>query len=773
MTIFKNELYKIFTDKLIVFLLAALLCAYAVFSIFNSADEFISDSMYRQISNELSGKTMSEKHEYLEEKTFEYNIYDMLAWAMDDYKGLLNDPRAFEYITSFQEQGYGLQHSWELYLYKQLYERELAACEAMYDYPEFLISIKSQSESMLRMSIFVKPGTFEYKNIERTPSAYDSLTGTQPEYYPSQGINQLLNSYVADIMLVLLVIIAAMKLFCEEKRTGISRLTMSMKNGRYTLFVGKIAAVFTFTAVMVIVFVLAGAVIAELKYGLGDLNRQLQSVQGFMTANINVTVMQYLLMFSFTKILAIFLIALATVLLCVTLGNATLIYGVLAGIAGVFFLLYTQITLTSYLALLGRINPIAFIEVNGIFMNYYNFNIFGEPVNIIPLSLIAIAVLIIVLFISSMLLFPKYSGYRELSLIPTGKKLRISSNLLGHEAYKILVGNKAAIILIVLAVMAYNSYTSFSEFYSAEEMYYRNYTTRTAGYTVPDAELFIADEQAYFDKINEDKMELMNAYLNGELSEIQYSTANALLTQAEAGIGAFYRFRERVEYLKSNDIPSRMYYDTGYNKLVAASNYAKDMELSLLLVIFLVLAVAPVFAADNEKGANKIISTTKKGRGGTLLTRLIIVFSLSTLIFALCHMPFLINILNEYGTTGMTEPIQSVRAFADFPFEMSLKSYLITLYLVRLLSALTVCTVITAVSVYSRNIAASVLISSVFLLIPLIIGTLFAENMAVIGFTPLLGGNAVLQGGIVNLIIIILGSAGLCVLAGRRIIRNR
>jgi hypothetical protein len=771
--IFKNELYKIITDKVVVFLLAVLLCGYVIFQVFDAADEVVPDSMYKRLNTELAGMTMAEKHDYLEEKTFEYGVYEMLAWAMDDYRGLLNDPRASKYIENFQKQGYGLTQSWELYLYMKMYSGELSECEAVLDYPEYIKSIGANAEQSLKMSFFVKPGTFEYKNIERTLRAYERLSNLQPQYSPSQGINQLLNSYIADIMSVLLTITAVLKLFGEERRKGITLLTASMKNGRRVLFINKSLAVFAFAAMVTILFLSAGAAVSGLKYGLGDLSRQIQSVRGFINSTFDISVWQYLALFAVTKLLTLFLVAGAAILLCVVLRNTVMVYGALGAIIGVEFLLYTRITLTSYLAVLGRINPIAFIEVNGIYRSYYNFNIFGEPVNIIGLSLAAMLFALIAVFAAALLFSPKYGGERELPKLMLGKRLNISANLFGHEAYKILIGNKAAVLLAVLAVIAYNNYTGFNEFYTAEELYYHNYMSRLSGVETDRAADFIAEEQLRFDKINEDKQELMRAFSAGEIGETQYNAVNAALTQEEAGINAFYRLKARVDYLQSNGINTKMYYDTGYNKLIAADGYGKDMETSILLAVFLILAVATVFSADNEKGAVKIISTAKNGRGKTLFARLAIVWTVSAVICALAWLPYTVNVFKEYGVAGIDETARSLSGLSGFALDVSVKGYLVALFAVRLLAVLTAAAVIAAVSVFSDNNAASILVCAVFLLIPLLISGLFAPESVGVGFTPLMGGNAVLRGGAVNAIAVVVMGGAVCAVAVRKIVRNR
>jgi len=66
-----------------------------------------------------------------------------------------------------------------------------------------------------------------------------------------------------------------------------------------------------------------GASIANMKFGLEDLSRNIQTVNGFMSSNLNISVGQYLLIFTLTKILAFFIIAAATILLCLMLCSNT------------------------------------------------------------------------------------------------------------------------------------------------------------------------------------------------------------------------------------------------------------------------------------------------------------------------------------------------------------------------------------------------------------------------------------------------------------------
>jgi hypothetical protein len=747
-----------------------------VFSSLRTAHEYVPDSFYKELGNTISDMTEQEKYKYIEEKVFEYRVYNILAWAIPyDFYGVLNDPRASEYIELFQARNYSVTpgEAWEIEQYRAFYTEAFDEFMAVQGYPAFLDNITHQAAAMLRMTMFVKPGTFEYRNTERTPGAYEPLKGTELEYFPSAGVNQVVKNYIADVMLILLTITAVIKLFNEEKRKGTLRLSLSMKNGRYALFINKAIAVFVFAVIITIAFVSAGLIIAELKYGLGNLHRPIQSVSGFIGANISVSVMQYLIIFTLTKILALFLIAIITILFCVLFGNAVLIYGGVAAIMGLTLPLYTQIPLTSWLAVFGRLNPIAFIEVNGIYENYYNFNLFSYPFNIIFLSLTFMLVLIAMLFIISMFLFPKRSGYNELPQLNFSDKLSVSSNLFLHESYKILISNKALLLIAVLVIIQYNSFASFKAYFDMDDFYFKRYINEIGGEVGSHTHEYIEKEQARFDKVFEEQMKLNLAYLSGDIDEFQYNAVNSMLIRELANMSAFSRLKARVDYIQNENPDAYLIYDTGYNKLVAAHDYRKDLELSLLLAVFLVLIIAPVFAADNEKGAVRIVASTKNGRLKNLFLRLIIVEGIAITATIVCFVPHVINILNEYGTEGINSPAQSVFALTWLGIDVSIKSYLFIVFAIRLLAAIVMAAFVTSVSILSKNNAESILISTTVIVLPIIISLIYAGGSPGISFTPLLGGNAVLRGSIINIIAVVSVCIIFYIKAARKVINNR
>lgn len=143
-----------------------------------------------------------------------------------------------------------------------------------------------------------------------------------------------------DVCVIVLIFLAVCAVFLKDREQGITPLLFSATGGRGRLFTAKIALTFALTALLALLFIGENCLIGALRYGLGDLTSPIQSVIGFYTCNLPLTVGQYLTLFVLVKILAYLVFAAVFGLIVSAAKNPLFAYGLCAAFCAVFLVLY-------------------------------------------------------------------------------------------------------------------------------------------------------------------------------------------------------------------------------------------------------------------------------------------------------------------------------------------------------------------------------------------------------------------------------------------------
>jgi hypothetical protein len=332
----------------------------------------------------------------------------------------------------------------ELFLYEAVY----GEVTAVTGYGEFIENLELNAEAMKGSSILAKPDSFTYKNIILTPPAYAHLKGVQPAVDIPESVARVTENKVMDIVAVLLVIVAVLTLFTDEKDSGMFTLTRTMQNGRGLLSGGKITALFLWCAAVVILLLSGGLALMSVKFGLGDLSRNIQSVNLFTGSILNISVGCYLLLFAAVKAISYFIVALIAATVCAVAKNSVFVYAVTGVIVGIETLLYMLISPLSVFGVLKFVNIIALTQPNGIFGNYFNINLFNQPLNIIAVSavtgVVLIAGLLITVFtLSKHQVITIWNSNFLSDFLSRFSNRKIHVNVFRHEMYKTFIYNKA------------------------------------------------------------------------------------------------------------------------------------------------------------------------------------------------------------------------------------------------------------------------------------------------------------------------------------------
>lgn len=636
MRIFCAELRKLFTSPIFIFVTAAAVVL-NIYLCLSAKPVNISDGEYKILYSGLEGLSEQEKTEYID--------------------NALNEL-------------YSSEITYEAIMKREFYRNEAEQAALIRDYKDYLNGIDEAAKNMTSVSIFADKNSFTYRNISNTPAAYDGVRDVKPEYSPSRGILMAIDNNSTDIMLIFVVLTAVTVLFIKEREASIIGLLKPLRYGRQRLAAIKSLAVLSVCVLFGLVICGSSLLIGGLRFGLGDLSRPIQSVEGFLGCNLPITVGQAIALIYLFKIAAVFLAGLIFECLCTALfsGFAYLGAGV---IAAVEIFLYVTIENTSWASSFGKVNLAAFVQSSELFKTYLNINLFEYPCNIVTVTVISLTAGIILSFVGEMLLFSRISvkDYKSVQIIPSVRY--IPKKPFSYGLYKAFVTHKGAFIILIIAAVQIGSAINYTISYNADDLWYHSYCDTLSNMTEEQAEQYIEKENSRFE-------ELYGSMGNAGSATVLQHIYEEL--QAEQG---FIKAAEQQRYINSLDSPNKaMFYQTGWRRLFGADGFAEDMTLTLLAALGISFGVSPLISYDNRRNLGFLLYTNKYGRKRYYRQNLTVTAIASLLISAVVNIPHIMGILSLYKTEGADFSIRCISEFEGF-FDISITAYIVLLFLLR------------------------------------------------------------------------------------------
>lgn len=700
MRIFLCEWKKLLSFRIFWILLACLLLVNGYVQVDGTKDRYYKPETYRSFFAETEVMPFSETYDYLNElierqSTGDYTEYPMIL----------------------------------------IYDL-LEISEQMRTYPEYLESIEVQSDNMSSVSIWGGKDTFSYRNIQKTPPAYTRMDGTELELAPSLGLEDTFTAPLSDVMGIFLVLLVVCAVMLRDREQGVMPLLYSMQKGRHALILNKLAVIAVSTVVIAVLFFGENLLIGAKLYGLGDLSRPIQTVMGYYTCNLPVSVREYLLLFFGMKMLSYFLFAGVFSLICVCAKNNLMVYGISGAFCGVSFLLYYFIPEYSVFGLLRFLNPVQFTQVSEIFGTYRNINLFGYPFSHKISALIMLGVVLTASVTLAVIVFAKAKNlqYRNVSLrLFKRKKQRIHGRFY-YVCYRSLILQKGIALVLITIFAAGMLHASFGRSYNNDDIYYENFTVALQGEITQETYDFLADKENHYAEIEQQIAELetqenFNIYkLNQLYSEMSDRTA-------------FERLQARIEAIDAGGSDGEIFYDTGYERLFGIDGNNEDMVQVLLMLLFLALLLSPFAASDRKTNMVKILFSTRSGKIGYWKDLSLYSALCGTAVSLLFTLPYQWNILDSYGTQGLSAPIQSIGAFAHLDIYLTAGGMILLQLIIRTVSASITAVLISGISSICRSPMTAYLANIGYFVLPAGLTLLGVNVLQYVHMLPLLSYN--------------------------------
>ncbi len=675
MKIISNELYKLITSKAFIFTFVAAVLLVLYSSAVYQTDT-VDSAQYKMFFSDISDA--EDKTEYIE---------NLLA---DELK---SDEVSLEWRNKIT-----------------FYRDQLEQAQTIENYSTYLEDIGRNAETMTSVSIFADKGSYTYRNAVLTPKAYEAVREVVPVFSPSEGLLLALENKVTDIVFIFVLVSAVMVLIGKEREVCIISLIKPLKKGRCTLCCAKISVLFI-TAVLTYAVLLVGTlVIGEAKFGLGELSRPVQSIEGFIGCNLPISVFQLLLMVFVIKVLTAFAVTIIFQCLC-TKFSVTASLVSLAVAAAAEIVMYALIDFTSAAAPLAAINLAAFTDSANLFSAYSCINVFGYPINYLTAAIVSLGVVIAAAIFTAVYMFGKIS-------ISASGKFRMPSLFsrfiprtpFSYSLYKVLIMHKGIlIIMIALAVHLYSAVT-YNVAYDVDDVFYKSYCDTLSEMDNNEAEEFIS--------VEEDRFNTLLSSLSSP--ELKTSDVVQIGRELSAKTG-FEQAKIQYEYITRLSSENKaMFYLSGWNELFGVNGYKSDMQLALIVISALCLVILPCVSCDKKFRLGFLINSTRLGKGTYYKHNFIIAALIAAALSCVVNLSHFCAVLSAYGSDGIHYSIRCLSLYegcADIP----IWGYLLILLVTRvIISALFSCLLVWISSI-ANGISNAILLGFVIFVLPVLI----------------------------------------------------
>lgn len=595
------------------------------------------------------------------------------------------------------------------------------------NYPSFLEGIQAQAESMGKISIFNKPGTFSYRNILKTAEDYLPLTDVSLQLGMEKGIDSALRFSTTDLFVLVLVFLVCVYLFWNEKEKGLFFLTKSCVNGRGKSYLSRMAVLFLLCAAIVLVFYGSVLTAANSLYGLGDMNRMVQSMPSFADCTIPMTVGQFLVLYLVVKLCGILLFAWIFVFLftlCPSSGEAYLLAALFLGGSYAAFLWIPRFSVWNPLKYL---NFFAILDVKNLFRQYNNLNFFGFPIDRPTATLLVVISAMAVLFFLSYRFFvaeTRVGKNRIVEKVMAWIRRAVSVfsrsvSLFYHESYKLYISGKMLLLLLAVLLLAAQNRITVEPEYSRNDAYYLGYMQEFAGQITPEKDQAFTELQESFAQLPLRTAELAQQLSEGKITKAEYEYETFRLNKESEKEEAFQRFE--MQYLRVQNLRAEGV-DAGIVSEISSAYLFSDPERDYLNTIFflvlLILTVSSLFCREYRNKNISLIGATANGKGRLYAAKYGNLMVINILLLAALQFPQYWNAAQYYPIPDLSISIQSISQMRFVPASMSIGQFILLGWLFQILSIAAAVLLVQLICTLLKKYAVTMLVSAAVLLLP-------------------------------------------------------
>lgn len=728
------EFIKIWHKRGFLISICVLLCSniFLLWYVNASNEEKVPLSAYKSFQKQIEHMTEVEKYEYVSQLketidgvSFVQEVLNLEKLQNEMGNTLVEqaisaNPGVFEtYHEIYQNESY-LNFTDTFWQEKEFIDMIYAEQQKVADYEKYLASIQENADTLHGISIFEtkEKESFAWRNIEKSEKDYADLSSENICWWPSKVFSIALETIWTDLLLILSVFLFVGNVILEEKEKKLFYIIRSTKNGYLQTIVSKMIAFFLHCTIITMLLYGENLLFAEITVGFGDFMAQIQSISTYMESNLPICIGAYVIVSILTKIMFLFAIGTILTTLCIYADTFFLPYLVAVITYGISYVLYVRIPVGETSSLFKYINGIGLLKTENLYGSYFNFNIFGYPISRLLFSW-EVMIACIWIGVGLSILLYLYGEKFELKKIQLNiqKKYGVHGSLLRHEAYKILIVNGAAAIMLIFGCFIGIRIMNQEYHPSVQEQYYQELMFQLEGELTEEKEALILSEQERYEKAFSE-IERIEAFVsNGEMDA---HTGDDLKAKWYA-VTFFYPSFERVlmQYERIREKGGMFVYDTGYLYLFGKKNddYLVDF---LLYTLCIIIAFSNTIVMEYQKGMWYLLCATQKGKWRVLWNKALICM---TAVMGFSVIPFIcrgVNVSSVYPLHELGALITDIPAFSNVPWSVPIWGFMLILILSQMVFFIAIVLIVLAISYWRKNHMQSIFFSLLILVVPFV-----------------------------------------------------
>jgi len=574
--------------------------------------------------------------------------------------------------------------------------------EHIIEYRTYLDTVSRQAEQMSSSSIFGKnKGSFTYRNIQKTAKDFERLRGIEAEFGNNRAVETFASFRTADFLYLAVMIIFVISFF-EDRKNGLCSLVRSCPNGRGNLALSRIGILLGVSVVFTVLIYVSMLAVSFVLYGGADgLDRAVQSIAGFRTCTLRVNIAEWLLIYLGVKAACGMLIGLIFFVVLSFVSNVQLSWFISIAVLAVEYAAYTLIPAQFGLSIFKYVNLFSFVHPLEPLSKYVNMNLFSYPVGVLPLLFVLLCLLLVGLSIAVIAAQVKRhpNGRRNILsrlIVFVDRVLdffRSRFPIFMMEGYKLLLLG-GSVIFLAAGIYFGTRLSAVGYEYIEEDYIYSMYLREAQGE-------INADTEAYLVKARE-----------------QIALREDIAGQFE---GSLIKLENEVEMHKSlaaeRGITPWLLDQTALNNYLGEKIWGLPRWNAIVVLAFMLLTLAPIFAFEHQVGAVRILRSTPRGRARVFAAKYAVATVETLALWCAVYLREWLNISQRFSAI-LAAPVQNADALSAFPIVMSLGAFLTVLCILRLIGMLIAAMLIVYISSRVNSWEKAVMLGSALILIP-------------------------------------------------------
>lgn len=625
-------------------------------------------------------------------------------------------------------------------------------------YDEYLKQIETDAKRLAGSSLFGKQDSFAFRKAQKIPIIYDELKNIVPIAADSEGVLLAVDSGITDVLICFLLLVFGITLVISERENSLLQLIKPTFKGYFDTAAAKWIAFSGFSALTVLFFYGCNYLLGAMLFGMGDLSRPIQSLRGYLTSPYPCSVLAYLIVLFIMKIL-VFQVVAAVIFLVCNLVKTTITACLFSAVVIIAELvLYLKIDIHSYLSFLKVLNLICIVNIPWYFQDYRCMNLFDQPINVVPIC-VALAIL---LFAASLIFAVLYYCKNDTQTaekksvfggLTRRKRAGTCRSMLFYEGYKLIVMEKAWILLAALLVFQWGSYRDYRMFADIDEVSYKHYISWAEGSDAAQTRERYLEEERRIQKLGEKTAFAANDYSNGKITFAELDEVQSEFWHENKKMIGLSRAIEQCDYVlqaNENGMEAELFYDSAWRTLLGENGEREDVLNVGKLILVLAIGLAAVFSIEKESHTQLLLHTSVRGRKPVILRKLLVSLFYGSLAYCLAFFPRYLTVFSVFGTAGMKCSIHGFDLLGRVPLSITMGEYLLLAGAVRYVGMCAAIILVLFLSEMTGNMRHTIYLSVLLLLFPVLLFFLGLTGESRLTLLPIMSGHMLTRWNVVG-----------------------